>query len=121
MELEKLLGMQKQLMEKVPHNHVIKPEHQGLVVAGCGIIEETMEFLNAIGFKSWRPSPLPREAQLEELTDILFFYLELIILSGFSLEQIEQEYKRKHSVNLDRYRRLREGDTSWDKRNEGGL
>lgn len=119
--MEHLINKQKQLMEKVPHGHVIKSEHQGLVVAACGVIEETMEFLNAIGFKSWRPNPLPKENQLEELTDILFFYLELIILSGFSWDEVRAEYDRKHAINLDRYVRAKAGDYTWDKREQGGL
>jgi len=119
--MEHLITKQKQLMVKVPHGHTIKSEQQGLVVAACGVIEETMEFLNAIGFKSWRPNPLPAEAQLEELTDIMFFYLELIILSGFSWDQVRAEYDRKHAINLERYERAKKGEYEWDKRGQGGL
>lgn len=103
-------------MDKMPHGHKIKDEHQGLVVSALGIIEETLEFLNAIGFKSWRPNPLPREKQLEEITDILFFYLEAIIHSDFGWPEIVKEYGRKHAINLDRYKRAKAGDYDWDDR-----
>jgi phosphoribosyl-ATP pyrophosphohydrolase len=116
MNMNELLQMQKELMDHVPHGHVIKPDHQGLVVAACGIIEETIEFLNSIGFKSWRPNPLPREDQLEEATDILFFYLELLILGGFSWQDIMKEYKRKWRVNMDRYESAKQNNYDWDLR-----
>lgn len=113
-----LIEKQRYLMSKIPHGHVVKPEHQARVMAGLGLIEETLEYLNAIGFKTWRPNPLPREDQLEELTDILFFYLEQVILSGFSWEEVEQEYHRKHAINLQRYEDAKEGNYEWDKRKE---
>lgn len=116
--MKELLDKQKELMAHVPHGHTIKDDHQATVVAACGIIEEVMEYLNAIGFKSWRPNPLSREEQLEELTDIHFFVAELDILSGFTWEQIKQEYDRKWEINMERYRKAKEGDFSWDKRGE---
>lgn len=88
------------------------------VVSAYGIIEETIEYVNTL---SPNDLPMDRAHQLEELTDILFFYLEQIILSEFSWEEVEQEYVRKHAVNLERYRKAAEGDFSWDKRDKGGL
>jgi len=117
--INKLLEMQKQLMEKVPHD--VTPLTSRRMVSGLGIIEETLEYLNSTGHKPWRPNPLPRKAQLEEITDILFFYLEMVILSTFDWAEIEEEYVRKHAVNLERYRKAKEGDYSWDERAQGGL
>ena len=119
MRLEKLLEMQKQLMIKVPHN--VSELTSRRMVSGLGVIEETLEYLNSTGHKPWRPKPMPEEAQLEELVDVLFFYLELIAMSGFTVEQVEKEYIRKHAVNLDRYRRAKEGDYGWDDRGKGEL
>ncbi|GAI97769.1 unnamed protein product, partial [marine sediment metagenome] len=101
--MKDILEKQKELMNYIPHGHKVPDRVQGSVVASMGIIEETMEYLNAIGFKSWRPIPLPRASQLEELTDILFFYSELVIYSGFTFEDIKEEYYRKWEVNMDRY------------------
>jgi len=112
--VDKLLNMQKELMEKVPHG--VTEEATRRMVAGLGVIEETLEYLNSTGHKPWRPIPLPREDQLEEVTDILFFFLELVILGGFTWQEIEQEYRRKHAINLERYRRAREGDYKWNHR-----
>ncbi len=114
MDFDRLIEMQKQLMEKVPHD--VSGETARRMVTGLGIIEETLEYLNSTGHKPWRPNPLPRSAQLEEITDILFFYLEAVILGGFSWQEIEEEYVRKHAENLERYRRAKEGDYGWDKR-----
>jgi len=110
--------MQRYLMTKVPHRHEVPQELQARVVAGLGLIEETLEYLNAVGFKSWRPEPLSKEDQLEELVDILFFYLEMIILSGFSLDEVFEGYHKKWKVNLERYKRAKMGDYGWDKRGE---
>ena len=84
------------------------------LVSAYGVIEETLEYLGSLtgGTKA---------EQLEELTDILFFYLEQVLLSEFTLEEVEVEYKRKWEVNMDRYRRAKMGDYSWDKREEGKL
>jgi len=111
-----LLNLQLQLMDKVPHK--VDPKTVYQITAGLGIIEETLEYLNSIGRKPWRAIPQPREEQLEEITDILFYYLELILLSGFSWEEITQEYLRKHAINLKRYEDGAKGDFSWDKRSE---
>ena len=116
--LEELREKQKVLMGNMPHGHVI-PEHAvGRVVAGMGLIEEVLEYLGSIGFKSWRPDPLPEEDQLEELSDMLFYYLELIIFSGFTFEQLLAEYDRKWLVNISRYKKAKAGDYSWDDRGE---
>lgn len=115
-----LLEMQKQLMEQVPHEVTVNTVRR--MVSGLGLIEETLEYLNSTGHKPWRPHPLSEEDQLEEITDILFFYLELLILSGFSWQQIREEYIRKHAENLERYRRAKQNDYGWDNRGkEGGL
>ena len=79
------------------------------LVSALGIIEETVEYLGA------------HKNRLEEITDVLFFYLESVILGGYSWAEISEEYVRKHKVNLERYKKAKEGDYTWDKRREGGL
>lgn len=110
-----LFHMQREIMEKVPGSDM--PEEMAhKVTCGLGIMEETMEYLNSIGRKPWRPISLPIEKQLEELSDILHFYLELIIRSGFTWEQVFDAYKKKHRENLKRYEDGKKGDYSWDDR-----
>jgi len=111
--IEELFSMQQVIMDHVPGGDT--PEamaHQ--ITCGLGIIEETMEYLNSIGRKPWRPVPLPPEKQLEELVDILHFYLELILRSPFDWGDLVIEYKRKHAINLQRYEAGSRGDFSWD-------
>ena len=118
-EMDKLLERQRIIMEKVPGGDI--PEamaHQ--ITCGLGIIEETMEYLNSIGRKQWRPTPLPPDKQIEELVDILHFYLELILRSGFTWEDIVIEYARKHAINLKRYEDGAKGDFSWDDKGAKG-
>jgi len=181
--INELLDMQKQLMEEVPHE--LRGTSALRMVAGYGLIEVLLKYLNSTGHKPWRPIPLSedvqqeylqelkarvfamgeihedttlvgksftddtkhffrqlvsaygiieeaieymnslktgtRAEQLEELTDGLFFYLEQVLLSGFTWEEVEAEYKRKWEVNMDRYRRAKAGDYDWDKREEGKL
>lgn len=94
---------------------VIMPDELGRkIISAFGVIEEVLEYLASTVDR-------PREEQLEEITDPLFFWLELAILGGFTWAEIEKEYNRKHAVNLERYRRAKEGDYGWNKRGEGGL
>ena len=114
-----LMDMQRQIMDHVPGGDIPeKMAHQ--ITCGLGLMEETLEYLNSIGRKPWRPIPLPLEDQLEELVDILHFFLEMIIRSGFSWDEMVEAYRKKHTENLERYRKGKEGDYSWDKRGKDG-
>lgn len=81
------------------------------LVSTFGVIEESIEYINAIAEGT-------EADRREELVDVFFFYLEQILLSGFSWEQLQEEYVRKHAVNLKRYEDAEKGDYSWDKRAE---
>ena len=117
-DMEELLEMQRVLLKKVPYR--ISDKVVAQITAGLGVMEETHEYLNAVGRKPWRPHSLPKEQCLEEIVDILFYYLELVLLSGFTWSEIVEEYKRKHAENLERYERGFKGDYSWDKRGKKG-
>jgi len=85
------------------------------MVSTFGIIEEATEHMNSV---------LSNDAEshrLEELVDILFFWLEQVAMSGFTMDQVVKEYHRKHSENLERYRKAKEGDWSWDRRCKDSL
>ena len=114
--IPRLLFMQKALMDVVPHD--IPPELVRSLTAGKGLMEETLEYLNSIGTKPWRPNPLPREKQVEEMSDMLHFFLELIILSPSHItwEEIVAEYPRKWKTNLERYAKGKAGNWDWDDR-----
>ena len=80
-------------------------------ISALGITEEAMEYLDSL-----RSGDV--DLQLEEITDPLFFYLEMVIQSGFTWKQIEAQYVKKHAINLKRYEDAEKGDYSWDKRGE---
>jgi len=84
------------------------------MVSTFGIIEESIEYFNAVveGEES---------SKLEELTDIVFFFLEQVILSGFTIEQIINQYHKKWKVNMARYDAAKAGDYRWDDRKKGKL
>lgn len=55
--------------------------------------------------KSHRATELPevdREAYVEELVDALHLYLELVIASGVTVDELHEAYMRKGDVNFDR-------------------
>ena len=85
------------------------------LISALGIIEESIEYVNS----DWLQDP--PEHRKEELTDMLFFWLEQVLMSGFTWEQIEAEYHRKWAVNIKRYEDGKKGDYSWDKRKENGF
>lgn len=85
------------------------------LISAYGVIEETLEYVSSLSDGS------DHAHKLEELTDVLFFYMEQMILGGFTWEEMEKEYLRKWEVNMERYRRAERGDYGWDKRKEGKL
>ena len=117
--IQELFVLQKEIMEKVPGGDI--PEDMAhRITCGLGIIEETLEYLNSIGRKPWRPQPLSPDKRIEELCDILHFFLELILRSGFTWEQLVNRYKEKYRENLQRYEKGARGDFSWNNRAEKG-
>jgi hypothetical protein len=86
-----------------PINDIDTPTVRKLTAA-FGIIEETIEFLNA------------KSNGLEEFTDIFFFYMEEMIMANFTAKQLETMYNKKLVINLKRYEDLKAGDTAWDDR-----
>lgn len=85
------------------------------LVSAYGVIEETIEYVNSLSDGSERPH------RLEELVDVLFFYMEQMILGEFTWEEIEAEYHRKWAINIKRYEDAKKGDYTWDQRGKGSL
>lgn len=85
------------------------------LISAFGVIEEIIEYMNSLSGAG------DRAHRLEELTDVLFFFMEQMLLGEFTWAEMESEYSRKWEVNMERYRRAEQGDYSWDERKEGGL
>lgn len=115
--MDDIFEMQREIMEKVP-DPTWDLEMMHKITCALGTIEETLEYINSIGRKPWRPQPLLPDRQLEELSDILHFFVEQVIRSGFTWSQVVERYRSKHQENLQRYEKGKAGDYSWDKRAE---
>jgi phosphoribosyl-ATP pyrophosphohydrolase len=86
-----------------------------LMILTLGIIEEALEFYQDASAET------PDQAKvLEEITDILFFYMVGMLQTGLTWEDIIKRYHLKWEENMGRYQKLEVGDTSWDKRSEKG-
>ena len=94
-DLETLMTKQDQLLNFIPHGHMIPNHAIATTIACMGFIEEIYEILEARGFRSWRLTtdhdpdnvygkPKPTEDREEETADSLFFYLEIMLFQGFS-------------------------------------
>ncbi len=90
-------------------SHVSLVVRTDLAVPVMGMIEESVEFFNALQEKD-------EEHAFEELVDIFFFFLEALILFGKSFAQVEERYKTKWKENMSRYERGQKNDYSWDNR-----
>jgi phosphoribosyl-ATP pyrophosphohydrolase len=92
---------------------VLVPELESRrLISAFGIIEEALEYLEAEERKT-------RADALEEITDGLFFYLEQLILGGYEWHEIEEQYVKKHAINLKRYEDGKKGNYEWDHREKG--
>lgn len=80
------------------------------MISVYGAIEESVEYLETLSLGK------SRSEKLEELTDILFFYLESMVLEDISWPEIEEEYERKWKVNMSRYEKAKQGIYDWDLR-----
>jgi hypothetical protein len=100
-----------------------------ILVSTFGGMEELIEFFNSWGWRStvtgWSGGASNEDLNkkwyadmLEELVDELFFFLERMVLVGFSWSEVVTEYHRKWRENMERYKKAKEGDYSWDKRSE---
>lgn len=65
------------------------------------VVEELMEAMNCLKNKPWKDSFVATDVAhyQEELADTLHFFIELLITSGMSAEDIFKMYFRKHAVN----------------------
>lgn len=70
------------------------------------ITEELGEAMNCLKMKPWKQTPqiTDQDHYREELIDALHFFIELLILSGFTPEDVVGTYLQKANVNKFRQR-----------------
>jgi len=100
---------------------VISPKTREESVARMSLIinaltNRIMVYMNSIGFKSWRPEPLPREVQLKHFAIVFILYAEFIAASGIDIETLRTHYIKKWAINKQRWQKAKKGDYSWDDR-----
>lgn len=68
------------------------------------IIAESAEVLDAIQYKHWKnySEPVVEEDLKEEVLDIFFFSLSLLIKVGYTPDEIHAAYMKKHEENIKR-------------------
>ena len=117
-EVEKIRGVStmEDLLESFQYTPSSNSGVDLLCNIACALINRTLVFLGTIGFKSWRPNPLPREAQIKEFAILTIVYAELLKASGVSLDRLKGLYVIKWGINRERWTSAKQGDYSWDKR-----
>ncbi|HEX6819337.1 MAG TPA: dUTPase [Ktedonobacterales bacterium] len=71
------------------------------------IIHECCELDDELSWKPWKNShdlAQTRAARLEEMADILHFFLQLALDQGFSADELYAAYLSKNAVNRERQR-----------------
>jgi dimeric dUTPase (all-alpha-NTP-PPase superfamily) len=99
--LELVFDMQRDLMNKIEENNGSTGTIHGLATA---LMVETAEFLNEDGsFKFWKKNHTKDPDKIfEEFIDIFFFWVQIAIKSGYTVDQIYQKYQDKWEVNMQR-------------------
>jgi NTP pyrophosphatase (non-canonical NTP hydrolase) len=103
--LESLFSMQTQLMKKYNVQYPVslhtKDGQFKLREMAWYVVEEVGEAMNVLKNRPWTNYQIPIDENhyKEELSDIMHFYIELLIMSGLSAKDMYDLYCRKHAVN----------------------
>lgn len=92
-------------MPEFPVELTTKPGQRLIKETMFNMIEELMEASFTLKNKVHRQTDVrvyDRGHYLEELGDALAYFLEVAILSGFTPQEVFEEYKRKHAVVVKR-------------------
>ncbi|WP_085829043.1 dUTPase [Clostridium massiliodielmoense] len=109
MELKKFLEMQKKLDAAIVEKHYGKIEQKEFLNERLLALNvEVGELANATRcFKYWSTKgPESKERILDEYADVMHFWLSVGHTLGFTAEEIEKAYLKKHKEN---YRRQEQG------------
>lgn len=97
--LKEMLKMQKKFQDKFGF-------HPPLHLLASAMMHEGGEIWEASKGKWWSKKEFSREDRLEEVVDILHFWLAYCVEAGFTAEEIFEAYSKKLKEN---YRRQEEG------------
>lgn len=126
-----LLELQRILDDKVskPRENGFEPRERLTIDIVLSIDDEVQEWLRELpkkyNFKTWKEKPYSREKELEELTDVLFFFLQyvnhtmaedefeelfdefdvylgIVKKRGFTRDELLETYWKKWQTNMKR-------------------
>ena len=99
--LSMLVRMQKELMDVIKNRTGTLPSLSDVSLA---MVVEIGEWANVHAeFKKWKLNhEYDRQKALEEFVDILFFWLQAMIMQNFTVLDVIEEYVRKYEVNVRR-------------------
>ncbi|MEW6243995.1 MAG: dUTPase [Bacillota bacterium] len=109
-KLERIFALQRQFDEDLARRRGLtyRPEVwvQKEVLA---MLSELAELLDEVNFRWWKdPRPIDREKVLEELVDLLHFFISTCLKMGFEAEDLYEAYVRKNRENFKRQEGLTE-------------
>lgn len=106
MELKHFLKMQEELDQFIIESKSLQTLDQKVRLTNTilALMVEVGELANEVrSFKAWSNKPMsPKEIVLDEMVDVLHFYLSLANQLGFTEEDLLMQYKKKNQVNVER-------------------
>lgn len=91
-----------------PQGFYALPPRERLTTWTRAIVHECCELDDELSWKPWknvRPEAETRQARLDEMADILHFFVQLALDQGFSADEVHTAYIRKNDENRARQQR----------------
>jgi dimeric dUTPase (all-alpha-NTP-PPase superfamily) len=102
--LETIFRRQEQFQEElVQRRHLDFDQSTWIQKQALALMVELGEVLEAAQFKWWKdPEPIDRQALVEELVDVLHFFVALCLACGVSADDLYRGYLAKNRENFRR-------------------
>jgi len=68
------------------------------------LFEANILLKNSKSHRATEISDFDRDSYLEELTDVLHYFLGIVICSGISVDELFEKFMQKGSINIERIR-----------------
>jgi len=107
-KLEVMFRLQKELAKKygakIPVDLNTKEGQEAIRFLAWCVVEELAEAVNVLKNRRWTKTELPVDTDhfYEELSDTLLFFIELLLVAGFTPQKTIDLFMRKWKVNMFR-------------------
>lgn len=110
--LREIFSMQTELNAKIAQGRNLNFTKEEWVQKNIlAIISELSEVMDEVNFKWWKnKKPINEEALLEELTDVLHFFISMCIHAGVDADTLFAAYRKKNHENFKRQQGLSSKD-----------